>query len=272
MILGMEPVLLLMLIYLGVGAIVGVLAGLLGIGGGLIIVPASIYMFQHLLGMSIENAMPIAVATSLSTVIFTGLSSARTHYRLGNLDRDIFKYSALGIAIGAVLGAQFASSISGVVLQRIFAVIVILIALQMIFNRHRSSIHPTSPGILSGIGLGSGFVSAIMGIGGGALIVPALVWFQVNIKKAIGCASACGVMIAFFGTLSFIYAGWNKEYLPEYSVGYVYLPATIGIVITSILTAPIGAKLTNKLDTIKLKRIFAVFLVLVSIRMMIGIE
>lgn len=270
--LNLDPVLLLMLLCLVVGAVVGVMAGLLGIGGGLIIVPASIYLFQHLLGMSIENAMPIAVATSLSTVIFTGLSSARTHYSLGNLDHDIFKYSAVGIAIGAVLGAQFASMISGVVLQRIFAGLVVLIALQMIFNRHRRSMHSTSPSILAGIGLGSGFFSALMGIGGGALIVPALVWFQVNIKKAIGCASACGVMIAFFGTLSFIYAGWQKPYLPEYSLGYVYLPATLGIVITSMLTAPIGARLTNKLDTVKLKRIFAVFLVLVSIRMMIGIE
>jgi uncharacterized membrane protein YfcA len=255
-----------------VGAIAGLMAGLLGIGGGLIIVPAMIYMFQHLLGMSIENAMPIAVATSLSTVIFTGLSSARTHYTLGNLDRDIFKYSAVGIAIGAVLGAQFASSISGVVLQRIFAGLVILIALQMVFNRHRTSQYATRPSILAAIGLSSGFVSALMGIGGGALIVPALIWFRVNIKTAIGCASGCGVMIAIFGTASFVYAGWNRPYLPDYSLGYVYLPAALGIVITSVLTAPIGAKLTNKLDTAKLKRIFAVFLVLVSIRMMIGIE
>lgn len=268
----MDPLLLLMLIYLLIGSVVGVLAGLLGIGGGLVIVPASIVMFQYFLGLSVEDAMPIAVATSLSTVVFTGLSSAKTHYKLGNLDKNIFKYSAFGIAIGAIFGAQFASSISGVVLQRIFAIMVIVIALQMIFNRHRTSKHTTGPAILSTIGLGSGFVSAIMGIGGGALIVPALVWFQINIKKAIGCASACGVMIALFGTLSFIHAGWQKPYLPEYSLGYVYLPATLGIVITSMLTAPIGAKLTNKLDTLKLKRIFALFLVLVSIRMMIGIE
>ncbi|MFC4700865.1 sulfite exporter TauE/SafE family protein [Glaciecola siphonariae] len=268
----MDPVFLLMLLCLGIGAVAGIMAGLLGIGGGLIIVPTLIFLFQHLLGMSIENAMPIAVATSLSTVIFTGLSSARSHYTLGNLDKNIFKYSAFGIAVGAVAGAQFASMISGVMLQRIFAALVILIALQMVFNRHRRSEHEVNKGILGGIGLGSGFVSALMGIGGGALIVPALVWFRVNIKKAIGCASACGVVIAIFGTASFIYAGWNRPYLPAYSLGYVYLPATLGIVITSMLTARIGAKLTSKLDTVKLKRIFAVFLVLVSIRMMIGIE
>jgi uncharacterized membrane protein YfcA len=268
----MEPILLLMLLCLCLGAVVGILAGLLGIGGGLIIVPALLYMLQHLLAINVENAMPIAIATSLSTVIFTGLSSARTHYRLGNLDSDIFKYSAIGIAIGALLGAQFAASISGVLLQRIFAALVVLIALQMVFSRHRISEHAVSKPMLSGIGLGSGFIAALMGIGGGALIVPALVWFQVNIKKAIGCASASGVLIAVFGSLSFVYAGWQRPYVPEYSLGYVYLPATLGIAITSMITAPIGAKLTNKLDTAKLKRIFAVFLVLVSIRMMIGIE
>jgi uncharacterized membrane protein YfcA len=268
----MDPILLLMLLCLGLGAIVGILAGLLGIGGGLIIVPVLLYMLQHLLGISVENAMPIAIATSLSTVIFTGLSSAFTHYRLGNLDTHIFRYSAIGIAIGALLGAQFAASISGVLLQRIFAGLVVLIALQMVLYRHRISAHKVSKPVLSGIGLGSGFVAALMGIGGGALIVPALVWFQVNIKKAIGCASACGVLIAIFGSLSFIYAGWQRPYIPDYSLGYVYLPATLGIAITSMITAPIGAKLTNKLDTAKLKRIFAVFLVLVSIRMMIGIE
>jgi uncharacterized membrane protein YfcA len=268
----MEPLLLLMLLCTGLGAIVGVLAGLLGIGGGLVIVPALLYMLQHLMGISVENAMPITIATSLSTVIFTGLSSALTHYRLGNLDVDIFKYSGIGIAIGALLGAQFAASISGVLLQRIFAILVVLIALQMVFNRNRVSVHDVSKPKLSTIGLGSGFISALMGIGGGALIVPSLVWFRVNIKKAIGCASACGVLIAFFGSLSFVYAGWQQPYLPEFSLGYVFLPATLGIAISSMLTAPIGAKLTNKLDTVKLKRIFAVFLVLVSIRMMIGIE
>nr|WP_136251497.1 sulfite exporter TauE/SafE family protein [Ningiella ruwaisensis] len=268
----MEPTLIVIILCMLLGSVVGVLAGLLGIGGGLLIVPASLYMFQHLLGLSVENAMPIAVATSLSTVIFTGASSARMHYKLGNLDRDIFKYSAIGIAIGAILGAQFAASISGVMLQRVFAILVVLIALQMVFNRHRVSAHQTNKGILTGVGLGSGFVSSLMGIGGGALIVPALVWFQVNIKTAIGCASACGVLIAIFGSISFVIAGWQKPYLPDYSLGYVYLPATLGIVITSMITARVGAKLTNKLDTRKLKRIFAVFLVLVSIRMMIGIE
>lgn len=268
----MDPVLILFVCCLLLGALVGVLAGLLGIGGGLIIVPAFLYMSNVLLGIEVEHAMPMAIATSLSTVIFTGLSSARSHLKLGNIDNQIVLYTAIGIAIGASLGGLFATSISGIMLKRIFAFFVIVIALQMIFGRNKVSKLSLAKPALSGIGLGSGFLSALMGIGGGAILVPILVWFQINIKKAIGCASLCGVVIAAFGTISFIYSGLNATYLPQYSLGYVYLPATIGIVITSMLTAPIGAKLTAKLDTKKLKRIFAVFLVLVSIRMIIGLE
>ena len=268
----MEPVLLFFLSCLVLGAIVGIFAGLLGIGGGLIIVPAFLYLAQHLLNIDIEHGMPMAIATSLSTVIFTGLSSARTHLKFGNIDTHIVTYCAIGIALGATLGAFFATKISGVMLQRIFAGLVILIALQMIFGRNKISSHTLGKPSLGVIGVGSGFVSALMGIGGGALLVPILVWFQINIKKAIGCASLCGVVIACFGTVSFIYSGFNKEYLPDYSLGYVYLPATLGIVITSMVSASWGAKLTAKLDTKKLKRIFAVFLVVISIRMIIGLE
>lgn len=268
----MDAVFIVFLLCLALGSVVGILAGLLGIGGGLIIVPAFLFMLQYYLNIDIEHGMPMAIATSLATVIFTGLSSARTHLKLGNIDKEIVTYCAIGIAVGASLGAFFATKISGVILQRVFAALVIAIALQMIFGRNRVSSKTLLKPALAAIGLGSGFVSALMGIGGGALLVPILVWFQINIKKAIGCASLCGVVIASFGTMSFIYTGYNAAYLPEYSLGYVYLPATLGIVITSMITAPIGAKLTAKLDTRKLKRIFAVFLVLVSIRMIIGLE
>lgn len=268
----MDPITILLLACLALGSVVGIFAGLLGIGGGLLIVPALVYMLQHLMGIEVEHGMPIAIATSLSTVIFTGLSSARTHFSLGNIDPQVVAYCAIGIAIGASAGAYFATLISGVVLQRIFAGLVIVIALQMMFGRNRVSDKSLGKPTLSVIGLGSGFVSALMGIGGGAVIVPVLVWFQLNIKKAIGCAALCGVIIATFGTISFIINGWGASYLPQYSYGYVYAPATLGIVITSMLTAPIGAKLTAKLDTKKLKRIFAIFLVVVSIRMIIGLE
>ena len=268
----MEPYIEIFLLCAMLGSVVGVMAGLLGIGGGLLIVPAMVFLLHYFLQIEIEHGMPIAIATSLSTVIMTGLSSARSHYKMGNLDKRIITYCGFGIALGAILGAQFATFISGVLLQRIFAVLVIVIALQMIFGASKASKHTIGEAGLGGIGIGTGFISALMGIGGGALLVPALVWFQVNIRKAIGCAAFSGIIIAIFGTISFVINGWKNPYLPEFSLGYVYLPATFGIIATSVLTAPIGVKLGQKLDTAKLKKVFAAFLVLVSIRMIIGIE
>lgn len=268
----MDPNLEIFLLCVMLGSLVGVLAGLLGIGGGLLIVPALVFLLHFFLQIDIEIGMPIAIATSLSTVIMTGLSSARSHYKLGNLDKRIVTYCGFGIAVGATLGAQFASFISGVLLQRIFAVLVILIALQMVLFSRKASKNKVANLGLAGIGTSTGFISALMGIGGGALLVPALVWFQVNIRKAIGCAAFSSIIVAVFGTLNFAITGWNNPNLPEWSFGYVYLPATFGIIVTSVLTAPIGVKLGQKLDTAKLRKIFAAFLVLVSIRMIIGIE
>lgn len=268
----MEAYLQIFLLCAALGSIVGVLAGLLGIGGGLIIVPALVFMLHFFLQLDIDILMPIAIATSLSTVIFTGFSSARSHYKIGNLDKFIVLYCALGIAVGATLGAQFASAISGVLLKRIFAILVILIALQMVFGGRYASKNEVGKLGLANIGLGSGFIAALMGIGGGALIVPALVWFRVDIRKAIGCAAFSGIVIAIFGTTSFVYTGWTNPNLPAWSFGYVYLPALFGIVASSMFFAPIGAKLGQKLDTSILKKVFAGFLVLVSLRMIIGIE
>lgn len=268
----MDALLPFFLYCLALGSVIGVLAGLLGIGGGLIIVPVLLFLFQHYLSIGIEHGMPMAVATSLSTVIFTGLSSARTHYMLGNIDKRIVFNCAIGISLGAWLGAWFATIISGVSLQRVFAFLVILLATNMLFGKSVVSEQATKRSKLVGVGLGSGFFSALMGIGGGALIVPALVWFKVHIKKAIGCAALCGVIIATFGTISFVVSGWQANYLPQYAIGYVFLPATVGIAITSMMTAPLGARLSSKVDTKKLKRIFAILLVLVSVRMIIGLE
>lgn len=254
------------------GCLVGLLAGLLGIGGGLVIVPALVFLLHYYLDLRIDLIMPIAIATSLSTVILTGMSSAKSHYKLGNLDKRIVIYCAIGIAFGASFGAQVASAISGITLKRIFSVLVILIALQMIFGSRKESENSIQKAGLMGVGVFSGFVAALMGIGGGALIVPALVWFRINIRKAIGCAAFSGIVIAVFGTANFVFTGWELEGLPAWSLGYVYLPATLGIICTSIFTAPLGARLSQSIDTIKLKRIFAGFLVLVSLRMIIGIE
>lgn len=266
----MDVVLSIFLWCIAMGAVVGFLAGLLGIGGGLIMVPALVYLFVNKLQLDISFAMPMAIATSLSTIIFTGFSASMAHYKLGNLNRFILLYSGVGMAVGAIVGAQFASVIPGEVLKKIFAVLVIAIVIYMVFGKRTQSSHQINKANLSFIGLATGSLSALMGIGGGAILVPALVWFKVHIKQAIGCAAFCGLIIAVFGSLSFVQAGWHHTDLPPLSFGYVYLPASLGIVLLSVFTASLGAKVGQALDTLLLKKIFAGFLIIVSLRMLLG--
>jgi uncharacterized membrane protein YfcA len=214
--------------------------------------------------------MPMAIATSLSTIMFTGFSASVAHYKLGNLNRFVLLYSGVGMALGAIIGAQFASVLPGELLKKIFAVLVIAIVTNMVFGKRSESAQQVNKTNLSIIGLVTGSLSALMGIGGGAILVPALLWFRVNIKQAIGCAAFCGLIIAIFGSLSFVQAGWNHTDLPPLSFGYVYLPASVGIVSLSVFTAPWGARLGQSLDTLLLKKIFAGFLVIVSLRMLLG--
>ena len=191
----MDPFVVIIVSCLILGSVVGIRAGMLGIGGGLIIVPALSYLLVHFMGMTTETVMPVAIATSLSTIIFTGTSSALAHYKLGNIQRYIVLYTGLGIAFGAIAGAQVASHMSGELLKDVFAVLVILIALQMIFGKQKASDNEASKGTLAAVGGTAGILSALMGIGGGALLVPALVWFRVNIRAAIGCAAFCVMCI-----------------------------------------------------------------------------
>ncbi|GAC16803.1 sulfite exporter TauE/SafE family protein [Aliiglaciecola lipolytica] len=252
------------------GAVVGLLAGLLGIGGGLIIVPVLIYVFEQLLGIPLTLAMPMAIATSLATIILTGLSSAFSHFKLRHINAKIVIWCALGIILGALVGPQIAVSISVESLKLIFATLVLFIAFQMTFIKpKRTESKVSKPGLVL-IGLITGIISSFMGIGGGAIMVPALLWFRVDIKQAIGCAAFSGIVIAIFGSISFVIAGWNTQGLPAMSFGYVYLPAVLGIVIMSVFTAQYGAKISHRLNTQRLKQIFAVFLVFVSLQMFLG--
>ncbi len=253
-----------------IGSVVGILAGMLGIGGGLVIVPALLILLTEFQGVALSESMPLAIGTSLCTIILTGMSSARAHFKLGNLNLDIVKWCAVGIAFGAIIGAQVAANLPAQQVKSIFSVLVMLIAAQMIFGGQRKSEQRISPVLLVIIGLVTGLVSAFMGIGGGALMVPALIWFRVDIKQAIGCAAFCGIVIALFGSASFIQAGWDNPNLPDWSFGYIYLPAAAGIVITSVFTAKLGAKISHRLNTVVLKRVFAGFLVIVSLRMLLG--
>lgn len=253
-------------LYLVLGSVAGVLAGLFGIGGGLIIVPILIFSFD-LQGVSSEVSTHLAVGTSLATIVFTSLSSIRSHHVKKAVRWDVFRPMVVGIVVGAVLGAWTASLLNGDSLQLIIGVFVILVALKMFFE-----VNPTPgrgvPGKvgLAGAGTGIGWASAIFGIGGGTLTVPFLSWCNVRMQHAVGTSAACGFPIALAGAAANGVTGWDNEALPGFSIGFIYLPALLGIVLTSVFCARYGAELAHRLDARMLKRIFAIFLVLVGIR------
>ncbi|NOH81268.1 sulfite exporter TauE/SafE family protein [Vibrio sp. RE86] len=249
---------------MALGAVVGVMAGLLGIGGGLIVVPALLYLLPWA-GIDPAISMQIALATSLSTIIATSGSSALNHFKLGNVDMYVVKWLMPGVVVGGFLGANVAEWIPATYLPKVFGVIVLLLAIQMLFSIRTKASKPM-PGNIATVtyGAGIGVVSSLAGIGGGSLSVPFLNRHGVEMRKAVGSSSVCGCMIAISGMIGFILHGYKVESLPSYSLGYVYLPALIAIASTSMLTTRIGAKLATSLPTPTLKKIFALFLVFVA--------
>lgn len=246
------------------GAFVGVMAGLLGIGGGLIVVPALLFLLP-MAGIDAEISMHIALATSLASIIATSGSSALNHFKLGNVDMFVVKWLMPGVVIGGFLGANLAEWIPSQYLPKVFGAIVLLLAIQMLFSiRGTSSKQMPSSGATMIYGTGIGVVSSLAGIGGGSLSVPFLNRHGIEMRKAVGSSSVCGCMIAIAGMLGFILHGYKVESLPAYSVGYVYLPALIAIASTSMLTTRIGARLATSLPTPTLKKIFALFLMFVA--------
>ena len=257
----------LVLSLLALGAIVGVLAGLLGIGGGLQVVPALVFLLP-MAGIDPALAMHFALATSLSTIIFTSGSSAINHIKFGNFELLAVKWLIPGVVIGGFLGSYIADWIPGQYLSKVFAVIVLLLALQMYFSIRTVALSSMPNQYLttaSGVIIGS--IASLAGIGGGALTVPFLNRYGIEMRKAIGTSSICGSVIAISGMIGFIWHGSHVENLPPYSIGYVYLPALLCISLTSIFTTKYGVRLVNFLPTPILKRIFAVFLMFVSITM-----
>ena len=258
------------IIYLLLGAFAGLVAGLLGVGGGLIIVPVLVFIFTDQ-GLAEHLIVHLAVGTSLATIVFTSISSVRAHHQHGAVLWPVFWQLTPGIVVGAWLGAAFADVLASDQLRRFFGVFELLVAIQMTFNvkprPHRQL--PGRPGMLGAGGV-IGAISAIVGIGGGTMTVPFLVWCNVVMRKAVATSSACGLPIAIAGATGFIVTGWNAIDLPAYSSGYVYWPAFLGIVIASILTAPIGARLAHRLPAAQLKRIFAILLYILGLRMLLG--
>jgi uncharacterized membrane protein YfcA len=259
-------------IYLLLGAIVGFFAGLLGIGGGLIMVPVLTFIFgtQH---FPPDRILHIALGTTMAAIIFTSVSSLRIHHAHGAVNWQIVKYITPGIIIGTLGGATLVSALPSRVLSIIFVVFIYYAATQMLLKTIPKPSR-TLPGRLGMFGAGSviGAISSFVAIGGGLLTVPFLSICNVRLQHAIGTAAAVGFPIAVAGAIGYIANGMAQpQPLPEYSLGYVYLPALGWIVLASTLTAPLGAKTTHIVQTATLKKIFVGLLYLLGTKMLIGL-
>ncbi len=260
-----------LLTYCAVGAIAGVLAGLLGIGGGLVIVPMLVYVFA-LNNIPHELTMHLALATSMASIMFTSISSFMAHHKRGAVHWNVVKKIVAGILVGTFLGTCFASAMSTDFLKVFFVIFLYFVAVQLLLDKKPKAAREL-PGKAGMFAAGNviGVVSSLVGIGGGTLSVPFMLWCNIPVHHAIGTSAAIGLPIAVAGTVGFIINGWNHVMLPQYSVGYVYLPALIGIAAISVLTAPLGVKLAHSLPVGRLKRIFSLLLFVVATKMFMGV-
>jgi uncharacterized membrane protein YfcA len=251
----LEPLLIFELALLGLGT--GFLAGLLGIGGGMLMVPFMTIILTAK-GYPQDYTVKMAVATSLATICFTSLSSVRAHHKRGAVMWHVVRLLAPGILLGALIGAQVATALPGKVLSVLFAIFVAFSATQMLLDR-KPKPSRTLPGRLGTFSMGGliGMVSSLVGAGGAFISVPFMTWCNVKIHHAVGTSAALGFPIALAGTLGYIWAGQDLPPMPAGSIGYLYLPGLIVIALASMSSAPLGARTAHRMDIRPLKKVFA---------------
>lgn len=253
--------------YLLTGALAGVLAGLFGVGGGIVIVPAliGVFDFTGIVGAWIPQ---LAVGTSLATIVGTSLASIHAHHRRGAVQWVLFQKLVPGLLLGAGLGAVLAGHLPGLWLKRIFILFLFYVAWRL-FRSRSAQAHYPMPGLggMSLVGLLIGGLSSLVGIGGGTLTVPFLIGGGTDPRHAVATSSACGLPIALAGGIGFAVMGWGLEDLPGTSTGFLYWPAVVGVLLGSIPTAPYGARLAHSLPTATLKRVFAILLFIVGLKL-----
>jgi len=254
--------------YLLLGAFVGFFAGLLGVGGGGIMVPVLTTMFAAQ-GFGHEHLVHLSLGTSMAAIVLTSISSLRAHHGHGAVRWDIVRGVAPGVLLGTFGGTFIAARVASAPLAIFFGCFMAYVAFQMVLNvkPKPSRELPGSAGLF-GVGSGIGLVSALVAIGGGSLSVPFMTWCNVNMRNAIGTSAAIGLPIALAGAAGYLINGWNSSGLPDWSIGYVYLPALLMISAVSSFTAPLGARLAHRLPVPTLKKIFAAVLVLLSAKML----
>lgn len=252
------------------GAIGGILAGLLGVGGGIVIVPV-LELVLTALGIDAAVRMHVTVATSLATIIPTSISSSRSHHAKGAVDLAQFRHWGVAVFLGAIVGVLLASEVSGTVLSAVFGVVALIVAIKMLLPLEGRHIAEQLPGGAAGqaLPLTIGTVSSMMGIGGGTLSVPIMTLFNFPIHRAVGTASLFGLLISVPATIGFIIAGWGRQGLPPGSLGYVNLIGFAIIAPVSYFAAPWGAKLAHSLSKRQLGVMFGVFLSIVAVRMLV---
>ncbi len=252
--------------------VAGILAGLLGVGGGLVLVGALAWLLP-LYGVPKEAAMHAALASSLASIVLTAASSAYAHHGRGSVLWPTVKWMVPGLLLGGWLGSGIAVKLDDSVLRWVVAGYCLLAAAQLLFGKTRVSADgvlaaPPTGLPMTAAGTGIGAMSAVVGIGGGSMTVPLLVWRGVAPVRAVGTSSACGVAIGLASALGYaLHAPAGA--LPQYAMGYVYLPAAIGVAAASIVAAPYGTRLAHRLSGLALKRVFAAFLIVVSVTLLV---
>lgn len=259
------------LVYLALGAVVGFLAGLLGIGGGAVVVPMLVFVFTAQ-GLPAEHILHIALGTAMATIMFTSLSSMRAHHGHGSVDWSIARAMAPGILAGSFCAALLAGFIPTRPLAVMFTLLVFYAATQILLDlRPKSTRELPGAAGLFGAGAVIGGISSLMAAGGAFLCIPFLAWCSVPLRRAIGTAAAIGLPIAAAGTAGYVLQGLRADGLPSASLGYVYLPALLLVAAASMLAAPWGARVAHRLPVKRLRIVFALVLYAVAARMLAGL-
>lgn len=267
-----EALLQLAAVAVGAGVAGGILAGLLGVGGGIVIVPA-LYFAMTLGGWDPEITMKIATATSLTTIIFTAIASSSAHYRRGAVDTALLRRWGPSIVVGAVLGGILNRVLSGNVSIAVFATVALLVSLDMMLRKGRADPEPKqfSTPVWSAFGIFTGGVSVLMGIGGGTVGVPLLNFLGYDIRRAVGTSTMLGFLIGVPGTIVNVFSGWGAPGLPPFSIGYVNLVAAAVIIPLTMVFSQLGAKLAHTIPRRALRLCFGLFLLITSARMFLDL-
>ena len=259
------------LAYLALGSCAGFLAGLFGVGGGTILVPVLLFLFdaQH---FPAAHTMHLALGTSMATIVFTSLASASKHHQHGAVNWQIVRNLTPGILLGAALGALFASSIPARELGIFFALFVYFAAGQILLDKRPppSRQLPGKAGTAV-VALFTGLLSSMVSIGGGTVVTPFLLWCNVPVRNAIGTSAAIGFPVAIGGTLGYIFTGSDTAGLPPYTLGFVHLPGLIWTAMASVIAAPLGAKAAHRMEIDVLRKLFAVLLLALATKLLIKV-